>query len=149
MEKWYRQGKGWHRVPRRHLTLFVTVFPCSLYSYILSAEAAGTFRMLVCTKPHGVTFQKLLHSYQYRYIKSHILTKACVSVSLSCLVICQDSILNETVCSTLLLNYSSSYLMLRNLAVDILPLHKPRRSNEYVTKISEQFYATGCVRVVV
>jgi hypothetical protein len=37
--------------------------------------------------------------------------------------------------------------MLQNLAVDMLPLYKARRRKEYVTKISEQPCATGCVRV--
>jgi hypothetical protein len=36
--------------------------------------------------------------------------------------------------------------MLQNLAVDMLPLNKARRRNEYFTKIGEQPCATGCVR---
>jgi hypothetical protein len=31
----------------------------------------------------------------------------------------------------------------------MLPLNKERRRNEYVTKISEEPYAAGCVRVAV
>jgi len=131
------------------LASICTSFPCSLYSYILNTEAAGTFKMLVHIKPRGVIFQKILCSYHYWYIKSHILTKGCVSDSHSCLVIHQDSILNETMCSTLLLNILHVHLMLQNLAVDMLPLNKARRRNRWVTKICEQPCATGCFRVAV
>ena len=55
-------------------------------------------------------------SYHCRYMKSHILTKACDSVSLSCLFIYQDSILNEIMCSTLLLSYYSYSLDVTQLS---------------------------------